>query len=133
MAALPGGDGAQKEPAPGSNPASEAEPPEQAGFFALLSSVQGSRLEQQRCSLPPAPADGAEALLELLAQSQARRMDDQRLPVAQLPGFPPPKEVSAPERGARVPRRPRRCRPQHRCPQGPRCPQVPPAPVTPPQ
>ncbi|XP_064355290.1 Purkinje cell protein 2 homolog [Dromaius novaehollandiae] len=98
MATLPGGDEAKKEPAPGSDPASEAEspePPEQAGFFELLSSVQGSRMEQQRCSLPPAPGDGGagvEALLELLAHTQARRMDDQRLPVAQMPGFPPPKK-----------------------------------------
>ncbi|XP_068778787.1 Purkinje cell protein 2 homolog [Struthio camelus] len=115
MATLPGpgGDEAKKEPAAGSDPASERalraraqaespEPPEQAGFFALLSSVQGARMEQQRCSLPPAPGDGGagvEALLELLAHTQARRMDDQRLPVAQLPGFPPPKGAPKGDRG----------------------------------
>ncbi|XP_067173236.1 Purkinje cell protein 2 homolog isoform X2 [Apteryx mantelli] len=98
MAALPGGNEAKKEPAPGSDQDSEAEPPEQSSFFALLSSVQGSRMEQQRCSLPAAPGhghghgDGAESLLELLAHVQGRRMDERRLPVAQLPGFPPPKK-----------------------------------------
>uniref|UniRef100_A0A8B9ND81 Purkinje cell protein 2 n=1 Tax=Accipiter nisus TaxID=211598 RepID=A0A8B9ND81_9AVES len=70
--------------------------PEQEGFFSLLSSVQGARMDEQRCSLggpgggggsPPPPE--LASLLELLANTQGRRMDEQRLPVPRLPGFGP--------------------------------------------
>uniref|UniRef100_A0A8C3UNU6 Purkinje cell protein 2 n=1 Tax=Catharus ustulatus TaxID=91951 RepID=A0A8C3UNU6_CATUS len=79
--------------------------PEQEGFFSLLSSVQGTRMEEQRCILggegtpgtrgdrgegtvsggPPPPE--LASLLDMVASSQGRRMDEQRLPVPRLPGF----------------------------------------------
>ncbi|XP_064258062.1 Purkinje cell protein 2 homolog, partial [Passer domesticus] len=71
--------------------------PEQEGFFSLLSSVQGTRMDEQRCSLgggtggggsqPPPPE--LASLLDMVASSQGRRMDEQRLPVPRLPGFGP--------------------------------------------
>ncbi|KAM6996610.1 Purkinje cell protein 2 homolog [Passerculus sandwichensis] len=68
--------------------------PEQEGFFSLLSSVQGTRMDEQRCSLgggtggasePPPPE--LASLLDMVASTQGRRMDEQRLPVPRLPGF----------------------------------------------
>uniref|UniRef100_A0A8C1V3Y1 G protein signaling modulator 2, like n=1 Tax=Cyprinus carpio TaxID=7962 RepID=A0A8C1V3Y1_CYPCA len=84
-------------------------------FFDLLSRFQGNRMDDQRCSLQdglsrvPAPsvpcetppvalkksisASGAEAsaqpghLLDLLANSQSRRLDEQRASVDSLPGL----------------------------------------------
>ncbi|XP_068280686.1 Purkinje cell protein 2 homolog [Nyctibius grandis] len=72
--------------APGHAPAG------QERFFSLLSSVQGARMEEQRCSLggaagggsPPPPPELA-SLLERLARSQGRRMDEQRV-AAPRPG-----------------------------------------------
>lgn len=85
------------------------------GFFDLLSRFQGSRMDDQRCSLEdgisrvPAPsfpretpsvalrkptsASEAEAsaqpghFLDLLASSQSRRLDEQRASVSNLPGL----------------------------------------------
>uniref|UniRef100_A0A674GX45 Purkinje cell protein 2 n=1 Tax=Taeniopygia guttata TaxID=59729 RepID=A0A674GX45_TAEGU len=65
--------------------------PEQEGFFSLLSSVQGTRMDEQRCSLggSAAPPPELAPLLDMVANSQRRRMDEQRLPVPRLPGFGP--------------------------------------------
>ncbi|XP_052450928.1 G protein signaling modulator 2, like isoform X3 [Carassius gibelio] len=85
------------------------------GFFDLLSRFQGSRMDDQRCSLqeslsrvpaasvpcesPPVASNkpistsGAEAsaqpghFLDLLASSQSRRLDEQRASVDSLPGL----------------------------------------------
>lgn len=84
------------------------------GFFDLLYRFQGSRMDDQRCSLldgqhspcaPPSPlctppiADNKSILdpeapsqdpghfLELLASSQARRLDDQRVSLSHFPGL----------------------------------------------
>nr|XP_031363617.1 Purkinje cell protein 2 homolog [Lonchura striata domestica] len=68
--------------------------PEQEGFFSLLSSVQGTRMDEQRCSLGggggaggTVPPPELASLLDMVASSQGRRMDEQRLPVPRLPGF----------------------------------------------
>ncbi|XP_032939712.1 Purkinje cell protein 2 homolog [Catharus ustulatus] len=91
--AAPGGTEPERaaggSPAEGGSP-SEGGSPEQEGFFSLLSSVQGTRMEEQRCILggggePPPPE--LASLLDMVASSQGRRMDEQRLPVPRLPGF----------------------------------------------
>nr|XP_045236610.1 Purkinje cell protein 2 homolog isoform X3 [Macaca fascicularis] len=86
--------------------------PDQEGFFNLLSHVQGDRMEGQRCSLqagpgqttksvrlcPPKsvnvhaesdPTPEMDSLMDMLASTQGRRMDDQRVTVSSLPGFQP--------------------------------------------
>uniref|UniRef100_A0A8D3BFX8 G-protein-signaling modulator 2-like n=1 Tax=Scophthalmus maximus TaxID=52904 RepID=A0A8D3BFX8_SCOMX len=81
------------------------------GFFDLLSRFQGNRMDDQRCSLldgpshlpahsspsstPPVAARKCESapacshlhFLELLASSQARRLDDQRVSLSHFPGL----------------------------------------------
>uniref|UniRef100_A0A673IXU7 G-protein-signaling modulator 2-like n=1 Tax=Sinocyclocheilus rhinocerous TaxID=307959 RepID=A0A673IXU7_9TELE len=79
------------------------------GFFDLLSRFQGSRMDDQRCSLqdglnrvsapsipcktPPVALKKSEAsaqpghFLDLLASSQSRRLDEQRASVDGLPGL----------------------------------------------
>uniref|UniRef100_A0A9J8CSM9 G protein signaling modulator 2, like n=1 Tax=Cyprinus carpio carpio TaxID=630221 RepID=A0A9J8CSM9_CYPCA len=68
-------------------------------FFDLLSRFQGNRMDDQRCSLQdglsrvPAPSVPSEAsaqpghLLDLLANSQSRRLEEQRASVDSLPGL----------------------------------------------
>lgn len=84
------------------------------GFFDLLYRFQGSRMDDQRCSLldgqsspraqpsplstppvaenksildPEAPSQDPGHFLELLASSQARRLDDQRVSLSHFPGL----------------------------------------------
>uniref|UniRef100_A0A3B3ZNQ0 G protein signaling modulator 2, like n=1 Tax=Periophthalmus magnuspinnatus TaxID=409849 RepID=A0A3B3ZNQ0_9GOBI len=79
------------------------------GFFDLLYRFQGSRMDDQRCTLlddhspPPAqssplstppvrctiapPSQDPGHFLELLASSQARRLDDQRASLSHFPGL----------------------------------------------
>uniref|UniRef100_A0A8C6V774 G protein signaling modulator 2, like n=1 Tax=Neogobius melanostomus TaxID=47308 RepID=A0A8C6V774_9GOBI len=86
----------------------------QDGFFDLLYRFQGSRMDDQRCSLmdgqsspraqpsplstppvaenksildPEAPSQDPGHFLELLANSQARRLDDQRVSMTHFPGL----------------------------------------------
>ncbi|KAM8974877.1 Purkinje cell protein 2 homolog [Pelodytes ibericus] len=76
---------------------------EQEGFFNLLTHVQGARIDEQRCSIqivhskgeqgtknsPPAtPPPEMNLLMDMLAQSQSRRLDDQRAEFTQSPGCP---------------------------------------------
>ncbi|XP_060037614.1 Purkinje cell protein 2 homolog isoform X2 [Erinaceus europaeus] len=73
--------------------------PEEEGFFNLLSHVQSGRMEEQRCSLqagpsPPEsqsdpPPPEMDSLLDMLASTQSRRLNDQRVTVSNLPGFQP--------------------------------------------
>ncbi|XP_077643809.1 Purkinje cell protein 2 homolog [Lonchura striata] len=88
--AAPGG--TEPERAAGGSP--QGGSPEQEGFFSLLSSVQGTRMDEQRCSLGggggaggTVPPPELASLLDMVASSQGRRMDEQRLPVPRLPGF----------------------------------------------
>uniref|UniRef100_A0A452UJC8 Purkinje cell protein 2 n=1 Tax=Ursus maritimus TaxID=29073 RepID=A0A452UJC8_URSMA len=76
-----------------------SQPPDQEGFFNLLSHVQGDRMEEQRCPLQAGPGPTSESqsgpapemdsLMDMLASTQGRRMDDQRVTVSSLPGFQP--------------------------------------------
>ncbi|XP_053442600.1 Purkinje cell protein 2 homolog isoform X2 [Nycticebus coucang] len=52
--------------------------PDQEGFFNLLSHVQES-----------GPTPEMDSLMDMLASTQGRRMDDQRVTVSNLPGFQP--------------------------------------------
>ncbi|XP_074061202.1 Purkinje cell protein 2 homolog isoform X2 [Macrotis lagotis] len=87
----------------------QAGTPEEDGFFNLLSHVQGGRMEEQRCPLQteagqgppnkssrsrsrsPSPSPVAppemDNLMDMLAHTQGRRMDDQRVSINYLPGF----------------------------------------------
>ncbi|XP_016526354.1 G-protein-signaling modulator 2-like isoform X1 [Poecilia formosa] len=98
------------------SPLSKSTPPDTIGedtFFDLLSRFQGNRMDDQRCtldglnrssaqpsptsSLPVAeekciskhetPSQDPGHFLELLASSQAHRLDDQRVSLNQLPGL----------------------------------------------
>ncbi|XP_056426853.1 Purkinje cell protein 2 homolog isoform X3 [Hyla sarda] len=76
---------------------------EQEGFFNLLTHVQGARIDEQRCSIqivhskgdqdrrnstPVTPPPEMNHLMDMLAQSQSRRLDDQRAEFTQSPSFP---------------------------------------------
>ncbi|XP_075063084.1 Purkinje cell protein 2 homolog isoform X2 [Mixophyes fleayi] len=72
---------------------------EQEGFFNLLTHVQGTRIDEQRCSIqivhskgeqdaPVTPPPEMNLLMDMLAQSQSRRLDDQRADFTQSAGFP---------------------------------------------
>ncbi|XP_073478476.1 Purkinje cell protein 2 homolog isoform X2 [Aquarana catesbeiana] len=78
-------------------------PQEQEGFFNLLSHVQGARMDEQRCSIqivhskgdpdaknstPVTPPPEMNHLMDMLAQSQSRRLDDQRAEFNQSVGCP---------------------------------------------
>ncbi|KAK1342330.1 hypothetical protein QTO34_015092 [Cnephaeus nilssonii] len=88
----------------GSAPCVKAGSPDQEGFFNLLSHVQGDRMEEQRCccrqSQAPSPRavrvgrgsgpmPEMDSLIDMVASTQGRRMDDQRVTVSTLPGFQP--------------------------------------------
>lgn len=86
------------------------DPSDEDCFFDLLSKFQSSRMDDQRCELDE-PADGenaggveenslndridasllsspqTEELFDLIASSQSRRLDDQRVSVSNLPGL----------------------------------------------
>ncbi|XP_025021157.1 Purkinje cell protein 2 homolog isoform X1 [Python bivittatus] len=95
-------------PTPASNPPSRSDSPEQEGFFNLLTHVQGGRMDEQRCDIQivhsksgsdpeksefskledsPSPPPEMDNLMEMLAHTQSRRMDDQRATFNYLPGF----------------------------------------------
>ncbi|KAM9312482.1 Purkinje cell protein 2 homolog isoform 2-T2 [Gastrophryne carolinensis] len=76
---------------------------EQEGFFNLLTHVQGARIDEQRCSIQIVHSKGESdekdetqgipppemnLLMDMLAQSQSRRLDDQRADFIQSTGFP---------------------------------------------
>ncbi|KAM4676714.1 Purkinje cell protein 2 homolog [Discoglossus pictus] len=77
---------------------------EQEGFFNLLTHVQGARIDEQRCSIqimhskgdqqddknsrPATPPPEMNLLMDMLAQSQSRRLDDQRAEFTHSPAFP---------------------------------------------
>ncbi|MEE6506072.1 hypothetical protein FKM82_007488 [Ascaphus truei] len=76
---------------------------EQEGFFNLLTHVQGARIDEQRCNIqivhsggaqdgkdssPVTPPPEMNLLMDMLAQSQSRRLDDQRADFTHSPGFP---------------------------------------------
>ncbi|XP_072005325.1 Purkinje cell protein 2 homolog isoform X1 [Engystomops pustulosus] len=76
---------------------------EQEGFFNLLTHVQGARMDEQRCNIqivhskgdqerknsnPVTPPPEMNHLMDMLAQSQSRRLDDQRAEFIQSPSFP---------------------------------------------
>ncbi|CAL8317402.1 unnamed protein product [Lota lota] len=88
------------------------DPSDEDCFFDLLSKFQSSRMDDQRCDLDESPDDAAadaatglssvfpcptdpahntspqtEALFDLIASSQSRRLDDQRVNVGNLPGL----------------------------------------------
>ncbi|XP_069086462.1 Purkinje cell protein 2 homolog isoform X2 [Pleurodeles waltl] len=79
-------------------------PPEQEGFFNLLSHVQGARIDEQRCNIqivhnkggstgleehsPDSPPPEMNKLMDMLAHSQSRRLDDQRADFTYVPGCP---------------------------------------------
>ncbi|XP_078513541.1 Purkinje cell protein 2 homolog isoform X1 [Lissotriton helveticus] len=76
-------------------------PPEQEGFFNLLSHVQGTRMDEQRCNIqivhnkggstgpedrsPDSPPPEMNKLMDMLAHSQSRRLDDQRAEFTYVP------------------------------------------------
>ncbi|KAG9488658.1 hypothetical protein GDO78_004941, partial [Eleutherodactylus coqui] len=85
------------------NPESQEINKEQEGFFNLLTHVQGARMDEQRCSIqivhskgdqdgknnaPVTPPPEMNHLMDMLAQSQSRRLDDQRAEFTQSPAFP---------------------------------------------
>nr|XP_045006259.1 Purkinje cell protein 2 homolog [Jaculus jaculus] len=62
--------------------------------------MQSNRMEEQRCSLQAgsgqtaenpedAPVPEMDSLMDMLASTQGRRMDDQRVTINALPGFQP--------------------------------------------
>ncbi|XP_063787699.1 Purkinje cell protein 2 homolog isoform X2 [Pseudophryne corroboree] len=76
---------------------------EQEGFFNLLTHVQGTRMDEQRCNIqivhskgeqdgknsaPVTPPPEMNLLMDMLAQSQSRRLDDQRAEFIQSAPFP---------------------------------------------
>ncbi|CAH2275274.1 Purkinje cell 2 homolog isoform X1 [Pelobates cultripes] len=77
-------------------------PTEQEGFFNLLTHVQGARIDEQRCSIQIVHSKGEQdntnasdnpspemnLLMDMLAHSQSRRLDDQRAELTQTSGFP---------------------------------------------
>ncbi|KAM3927382.1 Purkinje cell protein 2 homolog isoform 2-T2 [Leptodactylus fuscus] len=94
---------------------------EQEGFFNLLTHVQGARMDEQRCSIQivhsKGDPDGKNSstvtpppemnhLMDMLAQSQSRRLDDQRAEFTQSPSFPdtmPTRRVSQDNGGVKDP------------------------------
>ncbi|XP_057673620.1 uncharacterized protein LOC130904694 isoform X2 [Corythoichthys intestinalis] len=85
-----------------SNPQQQFSTAEQQQFLKMLSHAQSGRMEEQRCTLqqsrstPSSPARGpkeapagpeADALFRMVALSQARRLDNQRLCLPSLPGI----------------------------------------------
>ncbi|XP_041737994.1 G-protein-signaling modulator 2-like [Coregonus clupeaformis] len=79
----------------------EAAPAEQDKFLAMISVTQRGRMDEQRCVLNPTRSTpstpkhtpsstipsgpGSEQFLKLLANSQGRRLDDQRVSLVSLP------------------------------------------------
>ncbi|XP_040271816.1 Purkinje cell protein 2 homolog [Bufo bufo] len=76
---------------------------EQEGFFNLLTHVQGARMDEQRCNIQIVHSKGDQDdknssqvtpppemnhLMDMLAQSQSRRLDDQRAELIQSPSNP---------------------------------------------
>ncbi|XP_069459966.1 Purkinje cell protein 2 homolog isoform X1 [Ambystoma mexicanum] len=78
--------------------------PEQEGFFNLLSHVQGTRIDEQRCNIQivhnkgdvcdmdegstGSPPPEMNMLMDMLAHSQSRRLDDQRAEFNYVPRCP---------------------------------------------
>ncbi|XP_075711701.1 Purkinje cell protein 2 homolog [Rhinoderma darwinii] len=93
---------------------------EQEGFFNLLTHVQGGRIDEQRCSIqivhsrgdqdgknssPTTPPPEMNHLMDMLAQSQSRRLDDQRAEFTKSPAFPdtvPTRRVSHDNGGVKL-------------------------------
>uniref|UniRef100_A0A672HU32 Uncharacterized protein n=1 Tax=Salarias fasciatus TaxID=181472 RepID=A0A672HU32_SALFA len=65
---------------------SEAESPDaQQKFIDMINQGQRGRMEDQRCSFDP--SKNSEMFFNLLANTQSRRLDDQRVSLPTLPGL----------------------------------------------